>query len=139
MFKFIRDTREAGFTLLELLIVVIIVGILASVAIPQFTRATDRTREAEGRNALDSVLTAESAYYQDRGTFTGLLSELLVNIPVMTNWTPPAFSGVTGVVCTVQVNGNASGPPGGHNHSTHIITGIINNAGSKTVSASGAS
>ena len=118
-----------GFTLLELLIVVIIVGILAAVAIPQFTNATDRSRESEGRAAIDALLTAESAYYQDRGTFTTTATELLASIPTMRNWLTPVITQSGGTVVTVSVNGNTAT----HNHSLHFVTATMGDNGSRTI------
>ncbi|MBI3318341.1 MAG: prepilin-type N-terminal cleavage/methylation domain-containing protein [Candidatus Omnitrophica bacterium] len=72
-----------GFTLLELLVVVIIIGVLASVAIPQFGRAIERARIAEANNILGAIATAEALYYQEQnGTaYTSSAGELLVDIP----------------------------------------------------------
>ena len=118
-----------GFTLLELLIVVIIVGILAAVAIPQFTNATDRSRESEGRAAIDALLTAESAYYQDRGTFTTTSTDLLASVPTMRNWLTPVITQGTGTLVTVSVNGNTAA----HNHVAHFVTGTMTDVGVRTI------
>lgn len=52
-----------GFTLLELMIVVIIVGILASLAIPRFIDATRRAKEAEARSILGTIRSAQIRYF----------------------------------------------------------------------------
>ncbi len=58
------NKKRAGFTLIELMIVVIVVGILAAAAIPIYSRAMDRARASEGKALLGTVRThylAESA------------------------------------------------------------------------------
>lgn len=145
-----RKLKERGFTLLELLVVVIIIGILAAVALPQFGKAIDRTRETEAKNMLAAILNAELSYYQENLTFTTTLTDLLVTIPQMKDWLAPALTagtdgatvgGVTGTTLTdgvtVKTNGGTGTNPG-HNHSTHQVRGVIVNTGSKLVDSSGA-
>ena len=58
-----------GFTLVELLIVVIIVGILAAVAIPMYSQSVDRSRATEAVSALGTIKAAMRNYYAEHGTY----------------------------------------------------------------------
>ncbi len=63
-------TNGKGFTLIELLIVVAIVAIIAAVALPSYDRYVQRTRRADGREALMRVAAAQERFYTNRNRYS---------------------------------------------------------------------
>jgi len=61
--------RRSGFTLIELMIVVAIIGILAAIAIPNFIRFQARAKQSEAKSNLKALFTAERSYYQEKDKY----------------------------------------------------------------------
>ena len=62
--------EQAGFTLIELMVVVLIIAILIAIAIPTFLGARSRAQDRAAQSNLRNALTAQKTYYTDRQAYT---------------------------------------------------------------------
>lgn len=117
-----RLRNEEGFTLIELMVVVLIIGVLVAIAIPSFlgfrSRAQDRAAQAELRN----VLLAEKAYWTENGDYTttesalrsympGIRIDAKTSLSKLTSTTPVRVVVVGSAkdgVCLVKVSGSGN-------------------------------
>jgi type IV pilus assembly protein PilA len=65
-----RVKSNQGFTLIELMIVVAIIGILAAIAIPNFMTYQAKARQSEAKVGLGGIFTSATSYFAENGTFT---------------------------------------------------------------------
>ena len=66
--------NQAGFTLVELMVVVAIIGILSAIAIPNFQKFQAKARQTEAKVALASAYTAQKSFAIEQTSYTGCLS-----------------------------------------------------------------
>jgi len=64
--------KKQGFTLIELMVVIVIIGVLASLAIPRFTEASAKAKAAEAPRVIASFESAWLALVAEQGTITAL-------------------------------------------------------------------
>jgi len=74
--KIQRMKSKKGLTLIELLIVIVIVGILAAIAIPMYTGYMQRARRADAKTALEQLRAAQEMRRAERGDYSIDLTEL---------------------------------------------------------------
>ncbi len=86
--------NRKGFTLIELMVVVLIVGILSSIALPQYQKAIKKARATEAITVGKKILEAEKVYFLENQEYTSDLSKLRVAFPQMKNWTVAGVSAV---------------------------------------------
>ena len=65
-----------GFTLIELMIVVAIIGILAAIAIPNFIKFQARAKQSEAKANMTAMFTAEKAFFQEKDRYSTLTGEV---------------------------------------------------------------
>jgi len=74
-------SEESGFTLVELLVVMLILGLLAAIAIPSFFNQRDKAKDAKAKEAVRTAQTAIETYATDHnGTYVGATAQDLKDI-----------------------------------------------------------
>ncbi len=76
-----KYVKSLGFTLVEMLVVVLIIGILASIAIPNYARSIEKSRATEAMNMIKAVNDAIYAYAAEKNDCPASFSKILVEIP----------------------------------------------------------
>jgi type IV pilus assembly protein PilE len=71
-----RAYRQTGVTLIELMIVVVVVGILASIAYPSYQQYILRSKRTEGKALLMDIVARQERFYMDRNSYTDDLTAL---------------------------------------------------------------
>ncbi len=69
-----RLSKNSGFTLIELVIIIVVLGILAAVAIPKYQDITAQAKEAACRSALGGLRSAVTIWYANQAVKTGTAS-----------------------------------------------------------------
>jgi prepilin-type N-terminal cleavage/methylation domain-containing protein len=108
--------RSAGFTLVELAVVVVIIGVLAAFAVPRFMDSVERSKAAEAYNYLSTIHSAQERYHARQGEYSTDLTKLDVKLTTPTYFTvgtvdvPATASSIeTGWELTLTRTGAAAG------------------------------
>ena len=78
--------KQVGFTLIELMIVITIVGILAAVALPAYQNHTRKARRSEAQQLMLDIVTKQERYILEMRAYTNLFSTAGLNLPSIDDW-----------------------------------------------------
>ncbi len=112
---FSRIHNRKGFTLIELMIVVVIIGILAALAIPRFMQATTKSKQSEAKQLLKQIYTMQRAYRQEYNTYGddgvsiaagvgGRFTQIGVDVQTTARYTYLMAAGLNVFTCTATGN-----------------------------------
>ena len=115
---------KRGFTLLELIVVIIIIGVLASLGLPQFFKTVEKGRMAEGTSLLGTLRAAQLRYYAEKAAFVTAVANLDVDYTTPKYFTitlqAPAYAEANVIATAVR---NAFQQPTGYAYTLTITVG----------------
>lgn len=129
--------KKNGYTLMELLVTVAVVGVLAAVAIPSYKSYSVKTRRSEGRAFVMEIMQRQEKYYTENNTYTTNLTQLGYS-----SSTPSSERSYYTVTATAASDGIANNvvltaaPTGSQTADTECGSFIMNSTGAKSTSTS---
>ena len=120
--KTLKNRQERGFTLIELVVVLAILGILIALAVPRYLGARKKAYKAEADNVLQESKTLEWAYYQQYNLFDVSGTAIGLVTPGGMHWGPVSFGGTNNQAVSIMMTGcGAACSPIGTTDSVSIV------------------
>src|SRR5947209_6186951 len=76
----IAARSRKGFTLVELAVVIVVIGVLAAFGVPRFIKSVERTKASEAFAYLSAVRAAQERYHAHQGTYCSTMSDLEIKV-----------------------------------------------------------
>ena len=123
---------QQGFTLIELMIVVAIIGILAAIAIPAYSDYTIRAQVSEGLNLSAATKAAVTEFYQDRGAWPANNTDAGVSQPteIQGNYVASVTVGASNGLITMAYSNTGNQTANAAISTATLILSPVTNAGS---------
>lgn len=105
---YLKQNKIKGFTLLELLVAIVIIGILAAIALPNFMTAIAKAKQSEPKTTIGSVNRAQQGYRSEKSEFARNMGDLGVGLPTKTkNYFYEIKGGINEATITAQSSDTA--------------------------------
>lgn len=129
----------AGFTLIELIVVIAIVGLLAAIALPSYQSQIRKTRRADVKTALTRISTLEEQYYSRKNQYSNSFDDLFGSTTYGATYTTDngGYYSITITLNTVNTAGDAytvygkATAAGNQTKDTNCLTYTVDNYGTK--------
>jgi prepilin-type N-terminal cleavage/methylation domain-containing protein len=120
----LRNRGRKGFTLVELAVVIIIIGVLASFAVPRFLDSVERSKAGEAFNYLAAIRSAQERYQIRQGTYCDDVTKLDIQMPSPKYFTvgTPAAGSTSSLEDSWTLTLTRSGAAGGYGAYTVTFT-----------------
>lgn len=95
--------NNRGFTMTEIVVSIIILGILVSMALPRYTFVAEKMRSGEAISILDALKNAQIRYRYETGAFTSNINDLDLSLPIPSSFSFPSVAN-TDPIALIQRN-----------------------------------
>ena len=130
------QAMEQGFTMVELLVVIVIIGLLSALALPSFLNQANKARQAEAKTYVGAINRAQQGHFLQHNEF-GVLPDLELSISSSANYVYTSLPSGSGITAMVDTTATPNGVMRGYTGRVWIRVMLDGNATSDSILCEG--